>query len=277
MSEDILELYPATGEQHTLEGLYLSQNIRQQTGKDDVFIYSNFITSIDGRIGLPVAGKKTRQVPAATGNPRDWRLYQELAAQADLLITSARYFRQSDNSEAQDQLPVGPSGEFDDLREWRLKHGLKQQPDIAILSASLDIPVNAVQTYQHRKVTIFTGQQADKGRLNTLLNNTHAEIVFCGTDRYVDGSQIRNQIKAQGYQFVYAIAGPSVHHTLAAGQALDRLYLTTAQKILGGKEFDTIVWGDIFELAPTLSLTSLYLDPLALSGSGQMLAAYDIK
>ena len=277
MTKEILELYPATGEQHDLEGLYLSQNIRQQPGKEGVFIYSNFITSIDGRIGLPVAGKKTRQVPAATGNPRDWRLYQELATQADLLITSARYFRQSENSEAQDQLPVGSSGEFDDLREWRIKHGLKEQPDIAILSASLDIPVNALKAYRHRKVTIFTGQQADPDRCDTLLKNTHAEIVFCGSERNVDGALIRKHIKAQGYKFVYAIAGPSVHHTLAAGQALDRLYLTTVQKILGGREFDTIVWGDTFEPAPSLSLASLYLDPLALSGSGQTLAAYDIN
>lgn len=277
MPDDILELYPASGTQHTLEGLYLSQEIRRQSGHDGVFIYANFITSIDGRIALPVTGKKSRQVPAATGNARDWRLYQELAAQADLLITSARYFRQAAHSEAQDNLPVGPATAFDDLRAWRLKQGLSEQPDIAIFSASLDIPVAAIQAYAQRKITIFTGQDSDPGLRSTLSDNTHAEIVSCGEGRYVDGTLLRNRLKERGYKTVYAIAGPAVFHTLAVGHALDRLYLTTAQKILGGKAFDTLVWGE--ELSPPvkLSLASLYLDPVSPEGAGQLFAAYDVK
>ena len=56
---------------------------------------------LDGRIALPAAGRSSHQVPPAIANARDWRLFQELAAQADLLITSARYFRQSEDQEAQ--------------------------------------------------------------------------------------------------------------------------------------------------------------------------------
>lgn len=277
MSNNIPQLYPADGTHHTLEGLYLAQNIRAQKGMDDVFVYSNFITSIDGRIALPVADKRSHQVPAATGNSRDWRLYQELAAQADLLITSARFFRQAEIHEAQDNLPIGPSTEFDDLREWRLQRGLSEQPDIAIFSASLDIPVTALQVYRHRKITIFTGQKSDPNLRNKLSSETHADIVLCGKDRQVDGKEFRHCVKQQGYKFTYAIAGPSVHHTLVAGRALDRLYLTTAQKILGGEEFDTITWGEIFSPAPSLSLVSLYLDTQAPQGAGQTLAAYDVK
>ncbi len=277
MPTDILELYPACGTQHKLEGLYLSQNIRQQMGHDGVFIYSNFITSIDGRIALPAEAKKSRQVPTDTANPRDWRLYQELAAQADLLITSARYFRQAGDNEAQDNLPVGSATKFNDLHAWRLKQGLSEQPDIAVFSASLDIPVTALQAYRHRKIIIFTGQESDLQLRAALSKETHVKIVVCGPGRHVDGALIRAHIKEQGYQYIYAIAGPSVFHTLLAGHALDRLYLTSAQKILGGKQFDTIVWGEQLSPAPSLTLTSMYLDPHSPEGAGQTLAAYDIS
>lgn len=277
MADQILELYPANGKSHQLEGLYLSQNLRQQAGNGDVYIYANFISSIDGRIALPVSGKKSRQVPAAIGNARDWRLYQELAAQADLLITSARYFRQADNREAQDNLPVGPAEAFHDLRTWRLQQGLGEQPDIAVFSSSLNIPVAALQVYQQRKVTIFTGEDADPGLRDKLNNESHVEVVSCGKGRYVDGKLIRNHLQARGYQFVYAIAGPSVFHTLVAGQAVDRLYLTTAQKMLGGTAFDTITWGEQLVPPPRLSLQSLYLDPHSPADCGQTFAAYDIQ
>ena len=93
MDKDILELYPNPGREHRLQGLYLDQ-IAARGDSNDTFIYSNFISSLDGRIALPGAGRSSHEVPPAIANSRDWRLFQELAAQADLLITSARYFRQ---------------------------------------------------------------------------------------------------------------------------------------------------------------------------------------
>ncbi|MEN8803429.1 MAG: pyrimidine reductase, partial [Thiogranum sp.] len=147
MEATVIELYPASGTRKPLKGLYLSQML--ETGKlhESPFIYSNFISSLDGRIALPGPGRNSHQVPPAIANKRDWRLFQELAAQADLLITSARYFRQSEDQEAQAELPVGSSAEFDDLRAWRIERGLSPQPDIAFFSASLDVPVNAINRY----------------------------------------------------------------------------------------------------------------------------------
>ena len=143
MQTPVTRLYPAPGGQHPLEGLYLQHQLHKQPDKP--YVYSNFITSLDGRISLGNDDSTTHTVPAATVNPRDWRLYQELAGQADLLITSGRYFRQSLAGEAQDQLPVGNQAEFADIREWRLTQGLPPQPDIAILSSSLDIPIAALE------------------------------------------------------------------------------------------------------------------------------------
>jgi len=271
MKEDILELYPDSGQTHRLQGLYLHQ-LPARTGQP--FIYTNYITSLDGRIALPAAGRRSNLVPPAIANPRDWRLFQELAAQADLLISSARYFRQAAEQEAQSELPVGLSPEFDDLREWRLEQGLSAQPDIAILSASLNIPIAALEAYAGRKIYIITGNDADQKQIDAITGESHAQIIRCGDARHVDPAQLKISLGALGYQHIYAIAGPSVLHALVRGNALDRLYLTTAHCLLGGQEFDTLTWGPEFSPACKLPLRALYLDQRMPEGAGQTLAVY---
>ncbi|HHO68695.1 MAG TPA: pyrimidine reductase [Gammaproteobacteria bacterium] len=273
MSEDVLQLYPATGTR-PLQGLYLGHDLQACRGRDGVFVYSNFITSLDGRIALPGPGRNSHQVPPAIANRRDWRLFQELAAQADLLLTSARFFRQSADAEHQAHLPIGPQADYDDLRAWRVARGLKPQPDIAVFSVSLDIPLPAINHYADRKVFILTGERADRQQVRRIHDGSHARILPCGDGPRADGRRLRAVLHEQGYHCVYAIAGPSVLHTLAAGSALDRLYLTTVHKLLGGTRFDTLSWGPVLEPPPALPLRELYLDSAAPPGAGQTLAVY---
>ncbi|MEN8760784.1 MAG: dihydrofolate reductase family protein [Thiogranum sp.] len=274
MEATVIELYPASGTRKPLKGLYLSQML--ETGKlhESPFIYSNFISSLDGRIALPGPGRNSHQVPPAIANKRDWRLFQELAAQADLLITSARYFRQSEDQEAQAELPVGSSAEFDDLRAWRIERGLSPQPDIAFFSASLDVPVNAINRYQGRNVYLITGSAADPGKLGRITAASHAQVISCGNDGHVDASLLRNRLRELGYRRVYAIAGSAVLHTLLEGNALDRLYHTTAHCLLGGTRFDTFVRGSEFKPAVCMPLRAMYLDTHAPDGASQTLAVY---
>jgi riboflavin biosynthesis pyrimidine reductase len=274
MTEDILELYPGFGIQRKLHGLYLDQVIHERRSDGLPFIYSNFISSLDGRIAVPGPERNSHQVPPAIANQRDWRLFQELAAQADLLITSARYFRQTEDQENQAELPVGASEEFDDLRLWRVEQGLSPQPDIAVFSASLDIPTASLHEYQDRKLFIVTGEKADSSKLEKLTGSSHAQVVTCGEHGHVDGSLLRIRLAELGYQRVYAIAGPAVLHTLVQGKALDRLYHTTAHCLLGGTRFDTFVWGPGLSPAHCMPLQALYLDSHAPDGAGQTLAIY---
>jgi riboflavin biosynthesis pyrimidine reductase len=273
MMDDILELYPNPGKKHALENLYLGQ-LNSLPADRQPFIYSNFIASLDGRIGLPAAERDTHQVPPEIANARDWRLFQELAAQADLLITSARYFRQAVADEAQAELPVGSSPEFADLRNWRIQQGMKPQPDIAIFSTSLNIPAVALDHYKDRKVYVITGGNADAEKVSRLRTESHADIITCGNGKDVDAEFLRPRLSALGYRRVYAIAGPSVLHTLAEGRVLDRLYHTTAHCMLGGTEFDTFAWGDELKPALALPLRAMYLDRHSPPGCGQTLAVY---
>lgn len=254
--------------------LYLTHPLHRIAEHTAPLVYSNFVTSLDGRIALPRPGLASHGVPPAIGNSRDWRLYQELAAQSDLLITSARYFRQFTRGEAQDRLPVGPGERFADLRQWRLDQGLCAQPDIAIFSASLDIPAAALHAYRDRRVHILTGENADAGHC-ARLRDAGAEIHLAGTGRNVDGARAIAVLQALHYRHIYSIAGPTVLHTLLSAGVLQRLYLTFAHCLVGGEDFATLCWGPELQPAVRAQLRSLFYDAHAPDNAGQVLACYD--
>jgi len=270
----VTRLYPLPATEYPLEGLYLGQLPRPVKGAGNPFVYSNFITSLDGRIAIAQEGRSTHQVPTTITNPRDWRLYQELAGQADILITSGRYFRQSEIEEAQDRLPVSEHPDYGDIREWRSRTGLAPQPDIAILSRSLAIPVESFMAYQNRRIIVFTGRQAEAERI-TRFREQGIEVITAGEGRTVDGVELIATLAGIGYASIYAIAGPDVLHTLLKARVLNRLYLTTTHQLLAGEHFDTFTRGAGFDPALGMQLISLYLDQHAPSGAGQWFSAFE--
>jgi riboflavin biosynthesis pyrimidine reductase len=243
-------------------------------GSGKPLVYSNFITSLDGRIAIAKEGRSTHQVPAAITNPRDWRLYQELAGQADILITSGRYFRQSEIEEAQERLPVSGHPDYSDIREWRSHHGLAAQPDIAILSRSLTIPLESLKPYRNRRIIVFTGRQTAADRAARLREHD-VEVIAAGEDGTVDGAELIAMLAGMGYASIYAIAGPDVLHTLLKARVLNRLYLTMSHQLLAGEHFDTLTRGDGFDPALGMRLVSLYLDRHVPSGASQWFSAFE--
>jgi len=270
----VTRLYPPPATDCPLEGLYFRQELRPVEGAGKPFVYSNFISSLDGRIAVAQEGSSTHQVPSAITNPRDWRLYQELAGQADILITSGRYFRQSEIEEAQDRLPVSGHPDFSDIREWRSRQGMAAQPDIAILSRSLAIPLQSLEPYRNRRIIVFTGRQAEADGI-ARLREQGVEVIAAGDDRTVDGIELIAMLASMGYASIYAIAGPDVLHTLLKAQVLDRLYLTTTHQLLAGEQFDTLTRGSGFDPALGMQLVSLYLDRHAPSGASQWFSVFE--
>ncbi len=274
MQKPVTRLYPSPGEECPLEGLYLQHRLHTKGQPDRPFVYSNFITSLDGRIAVDSKDRITRTVPAAIGNPRDWRLYQELAGQADLLITSGRFFRQSIIGEAQDILPVDRKAVFADIHDWRKQQALREQPDIAIISGSLDIPVAALEPYQGRRILLITGEEAEQTKAGELQNHG-VEIIYAGTGTQVDGSLMISGLATLGYRSIYAIAGPAVFYTLLKARVVDRLYLTIAQQLLGGDSLDTLTRGPLLAPAQGMQLVNLYHDPYAPANGGQLLGCFE--
>ena len=272
MSDDLLRLYPDPGPFVALRGLYLNSGLREcaDTGP---LVYTNFIVSIDGRIALAQPDGH-HQIPGDITNRRDWRLFQELAALSDVLITSGRYLRDVAHNKAQDVLPVSRDADYDDLRAFRRDRGLSDQPAVAIVSGSLDIDVQTLPTDQ-RDVVIITTAHSGIARRRAL-EARGARVIVAGDGNRVGGDQLVAALAAMNYRLMYSIAGSMLCHTLIAAGQLHRLYITQAHRLLGGDDFDTIVRGSHFVPPRDLKLKSLYYDATALEGAGQCYALYQI-
>lgn len=273
MNDKIIQLYPSPSREVSLNGLYLEHNLRNQTGGlRDAFVYSNYVASMDGRIAIPHPTKPGMMVPQQIANPRDWRLFQELAIQADILITSGRYLRDYAEGRAQEILRIYDDPQFADLKEWRTAQGLQSQPDLAVISASLNFPIPEMLTSQGRSVYIFTVEHADRERKKSL--EMQAGKVIIAGDESVQGRSLIEGLTERGYRVIYNSTGPKVLHLLLADNVLDRLYITIASRILGGQPFSSIVDGDLLDPPVDFHLTNLYYDPYALEGVGQLLTSY---
>ena len=256
------------------KNLYLNHNLRQFASQERPFIYANFVHSLDGRIAIPHPTKPGLKVPENVANDRDWRLFQELAAQADLIISSGRYLRDWADGRAQEILRVDDP-DFADLRDWRESQGLKPQPDIAIISGSLNFPIPDVLTANGRHVIVFTTANPDPTRAAEIKAQA-GDLYVVGKDS-VSGNKMASKMAELGYQTVYSAAGPKILHLLLAGKVLNRLYLTQVGRLLGGAPFSSILEGDLLETVVDAQLHTLYHDPQALDGLGQLLFAYNLQ
>jgi len=272
MTALITQVYPASLQQRELEGLYLADPLPTE-GKYGPFIYANYVTSLDGRIAVPGAdGRQT--VPGNVANTRDWRLLQELAGQADLLLSSGRYLRELNAGTAQDILPIGAAPAFADIRAYRADRGLKPQPDVAVLSESLDFPPPYPLLEQGRRVVVLTGQSPHPARAAALEAAGLEVIPLVGVDR-PSGIPLANAMAALGYQRIYVITGPYVMHTLMDQQLVDSLFLTTVHRLLGGAPFASICEGSLLLQPADYRLRWQFLDPMGPEGCTQTFSRYD--
>lgn len=268
---DVLRLVPQPAGNEQLQGLYLQHDLRRLAAQAArPFVVANFVTSLDGRIAVPRRDGSGLTVPDNIANDRDWRLFQELAVQADVIISSGRYLRDYAAGRAQEILRVYDDPRFEDLRAWRVERGLPPQPALAIISGSLDFPIPAPLVDGDRDVVVFTAESADPARVREL-EDQMSRVIVAGKER-VTGQGLMAAMAALGYQTVYSAAGPRVLHMLLAGQVLDRLYLTMVGRLIGGSPFAGIVDGRLLDTPVDMRLHSMYHDA---AGPGQLFMCYE--
>lgn len=274
MAPSLLRLYPQPVEAIALEGLYLNAPLVSGDRSERLFVYGNFVMSLDGRIAIVQPSDGRQVVPSTTANPRDWRLFQELAGHADVLISSGRYLRDLAAGQAQDSLPVGSASAFADIRDWRQRKGLAEQPDVVFLSEDLDFPSPRALLQDGRTVRIFTADIPPTERFAELEAEGLIVERFAGSAR-IAGQDVVARLSALGYRRAYCVAGPQVLHTFVSAGCLDTLFLTTVHRLLGGEGFATIMQGALLNAPVDYRLRWLYYDTDAPDGAGQMLARYD--
>ena len=274
MASKVLQLYPERGKERPLEGTYLTHRLDQAGSPEQPFVYANFVSSIDGRIAIVEGGEPYVLEDLASGH--DWRLFQELQAQADCMVTHGSYLRALEAGRFPDILQVGLTEEAADLRLWRETHGLTAQPSIAVVSRSLDFVLPDSLARHGQNVHIITAEGASADRLQAWEAQGYP-IAFAGTDAEVRGAALVKTLGQLGYTHPYLMAGPQLLETVLRDGGLSRLYLTLTHQLLGGETFHTISTGPLLGPAGRLRLHSLYYDPEAPKGTGQWFASFDLR
>lgn len=215
----------------SLEGLYLGQrllDVAKEIGRS--IVLTNFLTDKNGVIAT--LGKDGQfQVPAKIKNSSDWRLFQELMAQSDIIISGGSYFRRLAANGAQDILYQFETGnEFEALGQWRLNAGYKQRsPDLAIVTRRLDFTLPEELLRSDRKIIIFTTDAMAHSEDARELQNAGATIIGSGVTGVEGDRLIDTLAHTMGYRVIMMVTGPQVLDLLLSANRLDLLYVTQAQ------------------------------------------------
>lgn len=274
MTGEVVPLYPTRRAAQSVQGLYLAHRLHELGSTATPFVYGNFVSSLDGRIAI--MGSTSAKSDALDGltSANDFRLFQELHAQADCLITHSGYLRALAEGRLGNVLQVNATGQAADLAEWRERNGLPAQPAIAIASASLDFPVPASIAEHRQALYVVTGRAADPARV-AALRSRGLQIIIAGHGTMVEGAPLVRALGDLGYKCLYLVAGPRMLETMLRDRELARLYLTIRHRLLGGERFRTLIDGPRIGEPGNLELRSLYYDPGDDHAVGQWFAQFD--
>jgi len=255
VTAQILPLYPPGGTPVSLHGLYLAHLVHEQGSPAAPFVYGNFVSSLDGRIAVHDGPDALQGLSSRS----DLRLFLELHAQADCLITHGGYLRALAAGTLGNVLQVNADARTADLAQWRRDNGLPAQPAIIVASASLNFPIPASISEHGQQLYLATGSEADPERVQALRNRGY-QVIFAGEHRMVEGAPLVRALGELGYRSLYLLAGPAMLETMLRDRQLSRLYLTMRHRLLGGKRFDTLIQGPRMAQAGELTLRALYHD-----------------
>lgn len=225
----------------SLEGMYLSHGLQELAKSlDRPIVVANYVTDLNDVIAI----KGVRGSPEELKNSSDWRLFQELTAQADVLITGASYMNDfvEKGESVQNVLTQFDKGSsFEDLGIWREKHGLERNPDLVIVSRSLSFSLPEAIFQSGRRALIFTTSRMRDSENAKELEIAGATVIAAGHEG-VDGAAMVERLDHEGYKVIKMITGPRVLRLLMDAQfksqegellrkgALDRLYITRVDR-----------------------------------------------
>jgi riboflavin biosynthesis pyrimidine reductase len=272
INKKLYRLYPLPGQEISLNGLYLEHRLHELGIESAPFVYANFLSSLDGRIALEDSRRATTYIPKHLMTESDFRLFMELHAQADCLITHGGYMRALSEGRLGNILQI----RMNDLADWRRQNGLKPHPDIVIASASLDFPIHDSLRHHGQKVFIATGREAKPERVD-LWQKRGFPVIFAGNDGMVHGAPLIHELTKLGYKCIYLIAGPQMLDTVIRENQLRSLYLTITHQLMGGKDFRTVLTGDMLGQQGNLILNSLYFEPDSPADSGQFFCQFELS
>lgn len=273
MTPQLIELYPEPGRSRDVRGTWLAQSIHRLGRPGSPLIYGSFVSSLDGRIALADPATGSLKLPEAIVSPHDFRLLQELMAQAECFVTHGGYLRAIESRALDDILQIGRSRGAEDLLRWRTEQGFEGQPGVVVASTTLDFTVPRSVRDHGQRVTIVTVKTASTERIRKL-EDEGFEVIVAGDGGHVQGAAIADLVSNLGYRSAYLVAGPQMLDTMLRQRRLGQLFLTITHQILGGERFGTLTSGSPLGDAGRLELLRLYYDAALPSGVGQWFAQF---
>ena len=217
-----------------LSRLYLGQNLlRISENLKRSFVYTNYLTNEDDIIAVKDEDGNF-QVAKEIKNVFDWLLFQQLEAQADVIITSSAYLRRfsTKGEEAEDVLSVfEPGNTFENLGNWRLQHGYKtRSPDIAIVARSLNFRIPDIQKLGNRKIIVFTPDMVADSPEAQVLQEAGIAVIGSGAEG-VDGKIMIGYLSEKMLcRTIEMTTGPAVLKILLDANVLDRIYISRVRR-----------------------------------------------
>ncbi len=214
-----------------LKGLYLGQqlgDLAKEIGRS--IVLTNFVSD-KNEVVAKLGQEGHFQIPAAIQNASDWRLFQELMAQADVIISEGSYFERLATNGAQDILyQFEPGNAFEELGKWRLSAGYeKRSPDIAVVTRHLDFELPEEPYKSGRRIMIFTTNSMAHSEKARALDNA-GTITLGSGETGVDGDKMISILgNEMGHRVIMMASGPHILDLLLKANRLDLLYVSQVQ------------------------------------------------
>lgn len=209
---DIRALEAAT---HTLSDEQLAEwySVADRTTP---WLRANFVSSVDG-------AATHDGLSEGLGSPSDQRVFQVLRWLADVIIVGAGTVR----AEGYGGTLLSP-----EAVDWRRAHGLAPHPQLAIVSARLDLdPASGVFADAPVRPLVITCAAAPSARREALTEV--ADVLDCGDTR-VDTAVMRGALSERGLPQMHSEGGPHLFGAMIEDGAIDELCVTIAARLEGG-------------------------------------------
>lgn len=269
----MLRLLPQPVARVPIRGLLLDHDLRLAVGPDETLVYTAFVVSVDGRIAVDVTGDGDLSVPRTLANERDWRLFQELVAQADAAIVSGRYIREREQGRGQSVFDFVEDERHADLVARRLARELPERPALVIVSNSLAFEPEIAKSLSDRVIVVTGCLPPDDVRRR--LEARGLEVVTGGTAD-VSGADLVSALAERGHRILFSAAGPDVLHTLIVGNTLDLVFATQVQRLIGGRRYTSMLERDLPGGPCDLLVEAMYLDEHHPGPGGQLITKYRV-
>jgi riboflavin biosynthesis pyrimidine reductase len=225
-----------------LEGLYLGERLMEMAAEmGRSLVITDYIADQNGVVAK-AAKDGHFTVPAEIKNSSDWGRYQELMAQADVIISTGSYFNRRAKDGAQEILfQFEPGQAFEHLGQWRLAAGVeKRSPDVAIVSRDLNFELPEALRESGRKIIIFTTDSVSNSDKARALRNADTFILGSGETDVEGDRMIATLDREMGYRVIMMVSGPSILKLLLAAKRMDRIYITEAQRTISFDDPGTV-------------------------------------